>query len=774
MTEQFIGTEGHWQEDEHKVREYLQILFKHKWTVLFCFVVFCVSSIVLLYSKEPLYRGVAKLVIEKNNPKSMYLEDLFLNSSPGLQFFETEFQIIQGRTIAKRLVEKLNLAAHPEFNTQKYFKPWAPALAWRKIKAMALEKIQELMAVLNTGQETAPPSHSALKQKITFDSSGSDTEQDKDLRPYVNAAMRRIHVSKAKNSHIVRLSFTAHDPQLAARATNALAQIYKEYDLETRTQNTQQAIQWLYTKINEERMKAEQAELKILEFKEKHEILTSESAETGELTTQKILEFKSRLTKAKNERVEAEYRYHQAKKVLNNPVLLESSSILKTNPSLQDIRSAIFEIRSKLSELSKKYGPNHPTIVNLKSDLQTKKRQQAIELKKFVDATRTEYELALARESSVRDNLKSFQQDASNLNKKAVEFQMLKKQAEQARETLDIMLERFKEATFSQDQITSSKIRIIDQSTVPSQPINREPKNIFLGAVLGLMLGLGLSFSLEYLDNTVKSPEDIKRLGLPYFNPVPMAKDLDDPVAEYPEIVVAHTPKAAASEAYRTLRSAVLFSSAAGPPQLMLITSPSPREGKTITCVNLAATMAQSGSKTLLIDCDLRRPRLHKIFNLDREVGLTHLLTGSAEAPDTIRSTNIENLYVLPSGPIPPNPSELLGSDRMRAFLQNCRKEYDRILIDSPPAVAVTDSAVISQLSDGVILVIMAAETKKQMVKNTVEIFNSMQIKMLGTSLNSVDMGREPYYYYQYYYYYYGQDNEKQRKKRRKKRDRSQ
>jgi len=294
---------------------------------------------------------------------------------------------------------------------------------------------------------------------------------------------------------------------------------------------------------------------------------------------------------------------------------------------------------------------------------------------------------------------------------------------------------------------------------------------------VGLTLGTGLAFLFEYLDNTIKTPEEIKRyLDIPYLGPVP-AITMNGTAGEHqnhsPELEVANAPKSTASEAYRGIRTNILFSSADSEPQVLLISSAGPQEGKTMTSANLAVTMAQAGSRVVLIDCDLRRPKMHNVFKMSREQGVSNILVGKLDVEDALQPTEISNLFIIPSGPVPPNPSEILGSRRMKKLIAGLRQNFDRILIDSPPIVAVTDATVLTRSIDGAIIVIRANDKSRELVRHSLEKLKSVGAPILGAVLNGVDTSKNSYYYYQYANYY-GEDGAKKKrtgKKRRRSRD---
>ncbi len=287
---------------------------------------------------------------------------------------------------------------------------------------------------------------------------------------------------------------------------------------------------------------------------------------------------------------------------------------------------------------------------------------------------------------------------------------------------------------------------------------------MLLTAVLGLFFGGGLAFFSEYLDDTLKTPEEVKGLiGLPFLGMIPKIKGGQEAV----ELSVRNDPKSIASEAFRSLRTNVLFSSADQTPRVLLISSSLLQEGKTVTAVNLATAMAQAGSRTVILDCDMRQPTIHKAFGFSREKGLSNVLTGSLAVGEACLPTGVDNLAIIPSGPIPPNPSELLGSEGMSRLLQTLKEDYERIVIDSPPLTAVTDASLLAQKADGVVLVVRAFVTSKQAVKVGLEQLRNVGAKVLGVAFNSIDMDKEGAYYSSYYYsyYYYAADGKKKRKK---------
>ena len=458
--------------------------------------------------------------------------------------------------------------------------------------------------------------------------------------------------------------------------------------------------------------------------------------------------------------------------------MLDSIPEVMKNNVIRDIKKIEMELYQRMSELSKKYGQKHPQMIATGSELKTLQKRKDKEVQRVINSLRNEYKVAQARENSLKAALDKQKRESLDLNQKAIDYGVLHRDAESARQMYELLINRFKETSLTQDMKTGN-IRVIDPAEVPRDPVRpRKRLNILLAIIVGLVTGTGLAFFFEYLDNTIKLPEDIKRyLHIPYLGPVPaiaMDSGGNPHDEEKPEFVTMHSPKSTSSEAYRRIRTSILFSSAENQPQVIIVSSAAPGEGKTITTTNLAITMAQSGSRVIILDCDMRRPKVHKIFGISREIGLSNILVGGCKVEEAIVHTQIPNLDVIPCGPIPPNPSEILGSERMANLLDRLRENRTQIIIDSPPITAVTDAVVLAKIADGLVMVISAGETPREIIQNGLRQLQSVNAHVLGAVLNGVEMGRDSTYYYQYYYYYYGEEREKKKKSRRKKRAKNQ
>ena len=744
------------QEKQIDLREYLRILIKRRWIIATIFTVLVLTVAVNTFTAMPIYEATARIIIEKENPNLMSIQEVMGVDSTGTDYYQTQYKIIESRIVAREVIRKLDLENSPEF----FPEPKDNVLAnLKRSVGEALTGAKDwVVSLLKTGEDA--------------DTAGASAEEDLSLdSELVTEFIERVKVSPIENSRLVDVSIEAKDPVMSSRMANALVSAYIGQNLETKLSAAKGAVQWLGERINDERKKVEIAEKVLLEYKERHQIITDFSSDAENITAQKLAELNAQVLDAESQRVGVETRYQQAISLEKTPEMLDSIPEVLSNDLIQEIKKMEVVLFNRMSELSKKYGRNHPQMRAIDSELADLTKRKVVEARRVVNSLKNEYKLALAREESLKRALARQKTESLKLNKKAVQFGVLQREAESSRQMYELLIKRFKETSLTEEMKTGN-IRIIDKAEVPQSPVKpRKKRNILLAVIVGLTLGFGTALFLEYLDNTIKLPEDVKEhLEIPYLGPVPAITSNDIPAHVARDLVTVHSPKSAAAESYRSIRTGILFSSADAAPRTIVFTSASPDEGKTMTAANIGVAMANAGSRVLLLDCDMRRPRIHKIFGVDRKIGLSSILVGTGSAKDAIVPSSVENLDILPVGPIPPNPSEIIGSKKMGLLLSDLKKQYDRVLIDSPPISAVTDAVILAQMADSLLLVVRAGETPRQVIQHALAQVRSVNANILGAVLNAVSVGRDSYYYYQYYYYYYGDDGDRKKKHQRKKR----
>ncbi|MFP4088319.1 MAG: GumC family protein [Desulfobacteraceae bacterium] len=751
------------QEQTVDLREYLRVMLKRRWTIITVFLIVVLTVAIHTFTATPIYKATTRLIIEKENPNVVSIEEVMAVDSSGTDYYQTQYKIIESRGVAREVMDRLHLRDSEEFSpTPK--DDWYSNLKRTVVETVGSWK-ETVVSLLKTEAEKAGSNQGEKWNK--------HRDPDSEL---ISRFIHRIEVSPIRNSRLVDLSFEAVDPVLATRIVNSLAKAYMDQNLEIRLRAVKDAVDWLNKRIDEERKKVEQSEQALLEYKEKHGIITDFSSDAEEVTAQKLAQLNQQVVAAESQRVEAETRYHQALALEGSPDMLDSIPEVLNNELIREIKKMEVDLYKRMSELSEKYGRNHPKIVALTSELETLEKRRDREIKRVITSLKNSYQVALAGEESLKTALEKQKEESLDLNQKAIRYGVLRREAESAKDTYELLVKRFKETSLTEDMHTGN-IRVVDQAEVPGTPVKPKKKlNLLLAVIVGLVLGIGLAFFFEYLDNTIKIPEDVKHhLKIPYLGPTPLIEMNGKKGSENrsQELVTLYAPKSTTSESYRGIRTNIVFSSVEGPPQIILVSSAGPREGKTLTSANLAITMAQAGSKTLLLDCDLRRPRLHRMFGFDREVGVTNLMVGNRQLTDCIVHTDVSNLDLIPSGPLPPNPSEMLGSNRMAGLMKTLRGDYARIIVDSPPVTAVTDAVILSKQVDGVVVVIKAGDTVREVIQNSLGQLEAVGATVLGAVLNAVAIGKDKYYYYyyyQYYHYYYGDDGDKKTRRGKKKR----
>ena len=563
------------------------------------------------------------------------------------------------------------------------------------------------------------------------------------------------------------VTFESTDPQLAARVVNAHIENFREDNFRSRYQAIAQASSWLSDQLDELKLKVQHSEDARIEYERKNQIWELDDKQN--ISTQRLSDINKELTDAQSERMKRQALYEFAKSGDANSVPELRSDIV-----LQELCKKRGDLNSQASDALAQYGPNFPKVQRLQGQLKEIDQLIGDEKKSIVDQMGSDYNAARQREALLTQALDQQKIEANQMSERLVEYNILKREAEANKTLYDGMLTKLKEANISQ-ALKSSNIRVVDPAMIPSTPTRpAKTRNIALSFIVGLVGGIGLALLREYLDNTVKTPDDIENLSrLPSLAVVPAFSDSNgngrrgllkgvssNGHDKRIELVAQHLPKSQMSEAFRALRTALLLSQADHPPQVILVTSALPREGKTTAAANLAVTLAQLGDRTLLIDADLRKPGVARLLDMmdSKYAGLSSYLAGVSSLDlVTVPHPAIPNLAAIPTGPLPPNPADLLSSHKFADAIAELRGKFKFIVIDSPPIMAATDAVILSVQADGVLLVVRSGETPKEAFTRTRDLLTSVKCHMLGVVLNAVDASAPDYYYsYRYYPYSYG------------------
>jgi succinoglycan biosynthesis transport protein ExoP len=728
---------------EPHLLDYLILLRKHQWLILFFLLAIVSIVTIATFRMQPVYQATARVEIDRENTNAIHFAD-----SDSYEMYEdledyitTQSKILQSETLAMLTVRSMGLDNMTEFggNPAKPVKP------------------------------SAPGSEASLHRP-----------------PALGAFLGRMTIKRVPTSRLLDVTFESTDPALAARVVNAHLNNFIEENFRSRYEAATQASTWLAGQLNEMKIKVENAEDARLAYERRNQIWTID--EKNDISSQKLADLNKQLTDAQADRInkEAVYQLAQAGNY-------DAISAVRESPVIQDILKQESTTSAQYTDALNQYGPKFPKVVRLQAQLKDLDQLVGREKTNIANQMEAEYHGSRQRELLLKNALDEQKTQTNQMAEKLVQYSILKREADTNKQLYDGMLQKLKEAGITAG-LRSSNIRVVDPALIPGGPSRpNKTRNVMLSILVGLIGGIGLALLREYLDNTVKTPDDIETLArLPSLAVVPalsnsngkrtgrFAKLLKAPVIVgkegRAELVSHNMPQSQMSEAFRALRTSLLLSQADHPPQVILMTSALPREGKTTAAVNLAVTLAQLGDKTLLVDADLRKPGINRALSLvdGKHAGLSSYLAGVSSLDlITVPHPAITNLAAIPTGPIPPNPADLLSSRRLTELIAELRTRYKFVVIDSPPIMAATDAVILSVLVDGVLLVVRSGETPKEAFTRTRDLLAGVKCHMLGVVLNAVDASSPDYYYsYRYYPYSYGgygreEEGKKSRKSRR-------
>jgi capsular exopolysaccharide synthesis family protein len=710
---------------EPHLYDYLLILRKHQWLILSFLLAVVTIVTIATFRMQAVYVATARIEIDRENGnilpfQGMESYDYMMDLE---NYIETQSKILTSETLALQTIRSTGLGTRPE-----YASPNGPS---------------EALATGSLENQKRPPE--------------------------LGGFLGSLSVKRVPNSRLMDVSFESTDPQFAARTVNEHIKNFQELNIRGRYDETTRATTWLRDELEELKIKVQESEDKRIAYERKNQIWTLD--DKSNITTQRLADVNKALTDAQQERMKKEslYEFAKAGDTANVPQL-------RDNPIFQSLNQKRQTASEEYNDALSQYGPNFPKVQRLQAQL--KDIDQLIQ-KENVNALshiEADYREARQREMMLTQALDEQKGEANAMSERMVEYNILKREAEANKALYDGLMTKLKEVGISA-ALQSSNIRVVDPAMIPTYPSRpAKARNIALAFLVGLVGGIGLALMREYLDNTVKTPDDIETLArLPSLAVVPQfgasngngssRKRLLPGISangheKRIELVAQHLPKSQMSEAFRALRTSLLLSQPGRPPQVILVTSALPREGKTTAAANLAVTLAQLGDSTVLVDADLRKPGVGRLLNMggSKYAGFSSYLAGVSSLDlVTVPHPDIPNLAAIPTGPLPPNPADLLSSNKLAEAVAELRTKFKFVVIDSPPVMAATDAVILSVQTDGVLLVVRSGETPKEAFTRTRDLLVSVKCHILGVVLNAVDSSAPDYYYsYRYYPYSYG------------------
>jgi polysaccharide biosynthesis transport protein len=719
-------------EDTH-LMDYVRILYKRRWIALPIFlIVFTVGALNAL-RQTPIYQARTQLLIETDSPKVARLDQMFQAESGyyDIDFYTTQYRMLQSRSLAKKTIDAMQLWNAPRLGEGPDQKSGLSitGVFWSGVdRGVALVK--------------AP----FAKPKKAAPVSVPDQDETVVQSQRIDEFQGGLEIAPVRNSRLVDVLYTSTDPVFAANAANALSKAYISQSMELKFSASKDATDWLSERLTEQRRALEASEAALQAYREQNgAVSVTDSA--SNIVVQRLTDLNSALTKAKTERINKEALYNQLKTAETTGAVDAFPAVL-ANEYIQKLRSDLADLQRQQAQLAERYGERHAEMIKIRTAIENADAKLRGEVAKVVESVKNEYLASFAEERSLQGALNSQKSEALGLNRKGIEFGVLQREVDSNRQIYESLMQRTKETGIS-SELRASNIRVVDPAEVPRAPISPNIRRaLTLSFVASLTMAFGLVFFVEYLDNRLKTPQDLKAyLGIPFLGMIPAVpknKDLPNPLLHM------NVP-ANFSEAFKTVRTNVLFSTAEEGVRSLVVTSAGPGEGKSLVSANLAVALAQTGLRVLLVDADMRRPRVNEIFDIPEEPGFSNLLTGNAKASEVIRKAPVHGLWLISAGHIPPNPAELLASPRYVDFLASLDEHFDWVVVDTPPVLVVADSMIVANQATGVVFVVGADQTGRQAAKNAVEQLEATNAHVIGSILNRADIHRNPHYYSAYY-----------------------
>ena len=693
-------------------------LVRYRWWII-CTALAVTTLVTLWTFRLPkVYQATVTLEYDPNptSPLGSSVEDVggqvshFLMSR---EFFQTQNLIIQSRGVAERVVEHLGLADDPTFFGQE------PGTGWTPVdKEVAAQHLQS-----------------------------------------------KLSLDPVKDTRLVLLKVRDGDPERAATLANMVASAYTEKTMEDRLGSTAAAAEWLAQQLDSTRAQLNESEHALHEFKKKHNVLSVSVENRQNLLAEEIREYNERLTNTRARRIELQARLERLKAARAHPDAVQGE-----DTELESLRAALATKMTERASLGVRYGDSHPRIREIEGEIAAIRASIDKKIKTLITVAADDLKEAKAVENGLSKVQNMAQKAGMDLNLREIEYSRLSRQRESNAKLYDLLLQRTAETDLTR-LLRTTYVRVIDRALIPKAAISPMVGLNVLGGLLGgLLLGFGLAFVLHQMDRRIQDVLDVERLGLTILGVFPRvagsnatsssgysARRKRERVVEVENLdQIVHThPMSMAAECCRTVRTNLMFMAAESPNKTMAVTSANPKEGKTTVATNIAIAMAQSGQRVLLVDTDLRRPRIHKAFDLDNRIGVTSVLLGQRTLAQVTREVGVDKLSVVTCGPLPPNPAELLHTKRFARFLEEAAVQYDRVIFDSPPLQAVTDAAILASQCGGVLLVVRAQATTRDSVTSAIRSLRDVHANLLGGVLNDVEPSRGVKGHGGGYYHYY-------------------
>jgi succinoglycan biosynthesis transport protein ExoP len=696
---------------------YWRAIARNKWRILALVVLVGLLAHLYSLSLPPVYRAAATVMVEGSRPKNVTAEDMYVAySGTSRDYYLTQFEIMKSRDFAERLVRVMGLVNHPEFDPGNRPAPWYQALLPERF--------------LPAKRPAPAISRQELEESV------------------INRVMAQTSLLPIRNTQLVKLGFTSGDPELAARIPNTLATIYIVSDLEARLETTRRTTGFLVKQAEDLKTKLVDSERALQQFRDREKIVEVKGVSLAGASMQ-LEQLTTALIAARRNRADIEALSNQvnAARQGKSTESLDTLPVVQRHPQVQRFKEVEAEAERRLAEATRRYGPEHPRLVAAQADFKAAQENVKRQINTVIQTVSKDYEVAKANELAVERALAQSKGDIQAYNRKEFELQSLERDVVSNRQLYDAFLQRSKETRAGEMPVAIA--RIIDDARPPKGPSGPNRQLIVgVGVLAALLAGVALALLIERLNNAVKASHEVEsKLGIRALGVLPVTPgEKNVPI----ERMFRESNQNAFSEAIRTVRSSILLSGLQSPRKVVLLTSSVPDEGKTTLAANLAFAFSHV-KKTLLLEADMRRPKLAKVLgdNANRP-GLSELVAGTASIEQCVHSVLDSNMYVMLSGRVPPNPLELISSPQFAAVIEKLKEKFEVIVVDSPPVQLVSDAVMLAQVATSVVFVVRADSTPYPVARHALNRLHRADAPVLGAVLNQIDLDKADNYYGEY------------------------
>ena len=724
--------------------DYLRPLYRRRWLAGTAFSVTVVVALLYAFTAEPVYRAQVRLLIEREDPTVVTFREVVAQRDRQTQETSTtQRDMLLSRDLARATIDRLDLWDHPDFGGP------GEETALSAVRGAVRRAASWLGSLVLPAP--APP-EDAVDGESRAQASA------------IAALLARLQVIGGRNSRILRVRFQASEPRLSADVANTLTALHVERDMEFRYRASREASQWLQERLAVQREKLAASERALQDYREAHGAAGIEDRQT--IIVRDLENLHAAATQATIARVESEVRYRDLEAIKDDAEALGRLPEVLRNEVIQQRRLTLAGLRRDRTRLAEELGPRHPDMISIESSVRDAEDRLRNEILGLVESLRLEFQLASSREQELLAQLDRQTEQALSLDRTGIEYGVMRREAESDRQLYETLLQRAAETGVT-SELETSNIRILDRAEPPTRPFQpRRQLIVLIGLFGGGLFALGLAFGMDWLDDSIETPEQMKTaVAVPNLGLVPDAQqgseDAGGPPGSLrgspePRLLLHADAPAEFDEAIRAVRTSLIFSSADEGCRTVIVTSPAPGEGKSVIAVNVAISLAQLGRRTLLVDTDFRRPQQHEHLEVDLEPGLSNALAGESATDAVIRPTPVSGLSVVPAGKAPPRPGDLLGSERFKGLLASWKERFDWIVCDSPPVLPVADSLVTARNMEKALFVVESGRTTGRAAREALERLDHAGVQVLGAVLNKTAVNRHPYYYAPHYHRSYG------------------